>query len=336
MKTILALALASATPATAFQYYSNNTAVLKAHFESFVEGYGREYETKDEEKARFAVFTENLKLIDERNAAEKAAGGHAEHGITRFSDITEDEFAARYLLSKPRQNHAVDVKVPPFEALKSGVDVNWAGELTTPIKNQGYCGSCWAFSATEQIESDYILATGNTEVLAPQQITSCDKTSFGCNGGFTESAYNYVKNAGGIETDASYPYTSGTAGITGSCKSSSSKFVVGITGYKTVSSSARGESDMASYVASTGPLSVCVDAESWSSYTGGVMKICGNSVDHCVQAVGLNTEASTPYWIVRNSWGVTWGEKGYIYLEYGDNTCQVASDATYTTGASAV
>ena len=164
MKTILALALASATPATAFQYYSNNTAVLKAHFESFVEGYGREYETKDEEKARFAVFTENLKLIDERNAAEKAAGGHAEHGITRFSDITEDEFAARYLLSKPRQNHAVDVKVPPFEALKSGVDVNWAGELTTPIKNQGYCGSCWAFSSTEYIKSDYILSTGNTEV----------------------------------------------------------------------------------------------------------------------------------------------------------------------------
>ena len=124
--------------------------------------------------------------------------------------------------------------------------------------------------------------------------------------------------------------------MTGNCKSDSSKFVVDISGYKTVSSSARGESDMASYVASTGPLSVCVDAETWSSYSSGVMKICGTSVDHCVQAVGLDTTASTPYWIVRNSWGVTWGEKGFIYLEYGDNTCAIASDAPYTTGATAV
>jgi C1A family cysteine protease len=173
-------------------------------------------------------------------------------------------------------------------------------------------------------------------VLSPQQITSCDRTSFGCNGGTTESAYNYIIRAGGIETESDYPYTSGARGATGSCESSSSKYVVSISGYKTVSSSAAGESSMATYVANTGPLSVCVDAESWSSYSGGVMKVCGNSVDHCVQAVGLDTAASTPYWIVRNSWGTTWGESGYIYLEYGDNTCQVASDATYATGAAAI
>lgn len=333
MKLLLALALFSGADAA---FYSNNTAVLKAHFDSFVTGYGRTYDSKEDENNRFKIFSENLKLIDERNLAEMNAGGHAQHGITRFSDLTQDEFQTRYLTAKPRIGHKADVKVPPLDKVESGVEVNWAGTLTTPVKNQGYCGSCWAFSATEQIESDYILATGKTEVLAPQQITSCDKTSFGCNGGTTESAYNYVVNTGGMETESDYPYTSGTAGITGSCSSNSKDFVVDISGYKTVSSRASGESDMASYVGATGPLSVCVDAESWSSYSSGVLKVCGQSVDHCVQAVGLNTKASTPYWIVRNSWGVTWGEQGYIYLEYGENTCAVASDATYVTGAKAV
>jgi C1A family cysteine protease len=316
--------------------FSNNTAVLKAHFDSFVTGFGRTYDSQEEKHSRFQIFSENLKLIDERNLAELNAGGHAKHGITRFSDLTQEEFKARYLTATPRAGHSVNVKVPALDKVESGVQVNWAGELTTPVKNQGYCGSCWAFSATEQIESDYILATGKTQVLAPQQITSCDKTSFGCNGGTTESAYRYVMSAGGLETESDYPYTSGSRGVTGSCESNSKDFVVDISGYQTVSSSSRGESDMASYVGATGPLSVCVDAESWSSYTSGVMKICGSSVDHCVQAVGLDTKASTPYWIVRNSWGVTWGEQGYIYLEYGQNTCAVASDATYTTGVKAV
>ena len=103
VKAVIALALFAA-PAHAVQsYYSNNTQVLNAHFHNFVEAYGREYETKDEEKSRFAVFSANLKLIDERNAAEKAAGGHAEHGITRFSDLTEEEFKARYLLATPHR-----------------------------------------------------------------------------------------------------------------------------------------------------------------------------------------------------------------------------------------
>jgi C1A family cysteine protease len=95
------------------------------------------------------------------------------------------------------------------QPITSTVDVDWRGVYTTPVKNQGYCGSCWAFSATEQIESDCILQTGTELILAPQQITSCDKTSFGCNGGLTERAYDYVIRAGGIENETEYPYTSG-------------------------------------------------------------------------------------------------------------------------------
>lgn len=162
---------------------------------------------------------------------------------------------------------------------------------------------------------------GASYILSPEQITQCDSTSYGCGGGWTEHAYDYVKRTGGIETNADYPYTS-YQGVTGQCHSDSSKYVIGVSGYSTLKS----ESDMANYVLSTGPLSVCVDASSWNSYRGGVMKSCGKMVDHCVQAVGVDTSS---YWKVRNSWGVSWGEGGYIRLSYGSNTCNIASDPTY-------
>jgi len=160
-----------------------------------------------------------------------------------------------------------------------------------------------------------------TYLLSAEQITQCDSTSYGCSGGWTENAYNYVKKAGGIELEADYPYTS-YQGTTGRCSSNSAKFVVSVSGYTTLKS----ESAMASYVQSTGPLSVCVDASSWSSYKGGIMSVCGKSVDHCVQAVGVDASS---YWKVRNSWGTSWGESGYIRLAYGSNTCAIASDPTY-------
>ncbi len=175
---------------------------------------------------------------------------------------------------------------------------------------------------------------GTNYILSPEQIIQCDKTSEGCNGGWTEHAYNYVKNAGGESTEAAYPYTS-YSGTTGSCRSSSSAYVVKLSSYTTVtgSSTSVAEQNMANYVQTTGPLSVCLDASSWSSYTGGIMSTCGTSVDHCVQAVGVDTSASTPYWKVRNQWGTSWGESGYIQLRYGQNTCDITNDPTHVTVA---
>lgn len=333
MKVILALAMLFAPAAAHMKYFSNNTENNIYAFNAFKSDFHKTYDTEEEEKARFAVFVENLAVIDRRNLEELHNGGSSVHGVTQFSDLSPSEFKARYLLSLPRKAEDIRPTTKHIKPLTDEVNVDWRGVYTTPVKNQGYCGSCWAFSATEQIETDFWIATGDEVILSPQQITSCDKTSFGCNGGLTERAYSYVERQGGIETESQYPYTSGAAGVTGSCDAAG-PYAVSITGYETVSSSAAGESAMASYVASTGPLSICVDAETWSSYSGGVMTKCGNSVDHCVQAVGLDTSSSTPYWIVRNSWGVTWGEAGYIYLEYGKNLCELASDATYVVGAS--
>jgi len=320
-KLVLALALGSASALEA----TNDGMAQKYLWTAFKAEYNKSYTTIDEEMKRFNIFVDNLKVIDARNAADTAI-----HGITKFADQTAEEFKASHLNYVPNAerlaSRTMDTTIAPLPA---GVDalVDWTGKLTTPVKDQGYCGSCWAFSATEQVESDYMRLNGKEQILSAQQVTSCTHYLFGggCNGGFTENAFDYM--AGGVETDADYPYTSGKAGITGSCTASSSKFVVKATGYTTVSSSASGESKMATYVSGTGPLSVCVDANSWSSYTGGILSNCGTSVDHCVQVVGIDTAAG--YWKVRNSWGTSWGESGFIRLAYGKNTCAIASDANY-------
>jgi len=173
---------------------------------------------------------------------------------------------------------------------------------------------------------------GTDYILSPEQITQCAPIAQGCGGGWTEVAYGYVKSAGGLETEADYPYTS-YYGQTGTCHLNKADEVIALTGYTTIggSSTSAIESAMASYVLSTGPLSVCLDANNWSSYTGGIMSVCGQQVDHCVQAVGVDTSSTGGYWKVRNSWGTSWGESGFIQLAYGANTCDITNDATWTT-----
>jgi hypothetical protein len=294
-------------------------------WEGFKKEYNKEYDTMDVEMRRMQIFIDNLKMVDSRNAAEIAAGGTAVHGITKFLDLSQLEFETKYLTSDPSMK-AIGGNVAEITTAPSTTTglVDWSGKLTTPVKDQAQCGSCWAFSATEQIESDAMRTLGVTTILSPEQIVQCDTTSHGCNGGWTENAYNYVKKAGGLEYNSVYPYTSGT-GVTGTCKAAPSP-IIKVTGFTTV----KGESSMASYVQATGPLSVCLDANTWNSYTGGIMKACGTSVDHCVQAVGVDA-SSGGYWKVRNSWGTSWGESGYIRLAYGSNTCDITNDPTHVT-----
>jgi len=326
-QTVVAFMLAgSAMAGTVSRLYNENPVTLKALFDNFKREHGKVYSTMDEEQSRFSHFVSNLKIADDRNLGEMSVGGSAVHGITKFSDLSAEEFKARFLTADVRMKSA-DVQyaeVPPYTGADSLVD--WTGRLTTPVKDQGYCGSCWAFSASEQIESDSIrtLSKSTSFLLSPEQITQCDSTSQGCNGGWTERAYNYVKSAGGIESNSDYPYTS-YQGVTGSCHSNPSKYQVTVKSYSTIN----GESNMANYVKATGPLSVCLDASSWNSYRGGIMTSCGQRVDHCVQAVGVDTSAGG-YWKVRNSWGTSWGESGFIRLAYGANTCDITNDPTYT------
>jgi len=325
MKYTLALAAVATASATLF---SDDTTFQKYMWENFKKEHGRNYETMEEENARFSNFLQNLKVADQRNVEERKAGGSAVHGVTQFFDLTQVEFKARYTNADVSKKVTVAKDTKLYASASTTQD--WTGIYTTPVKNQGYCGSCWAFSATEQIESDTMRTLNTTFILSPEQIVQCDRTSAGCNGGWTESAYNYVKKAGGITQDSDYPYTS-YLGTTGSCKATIPTQVVTVTGFTTIGGSTASaiETNMANYVLSTGPLSVCLDASSWNSYTGGIMKVCGQSVDHCVQAVGVDT-GTNGYWKVRNSWGVSWGESGYIQLAYGSNTCDITNDPTWT------
>lgn len=247
---------------------------------------------------------------------------------------------AKGFVRQPR-NAAVPVGTITQEmrdAAPAKLDWTETSGAVSPVKDQAQCGSCWAFSATEGIESGVFQSTGSASPeLSPQQIVSCDKTDAGCNGGDLPTAFDYVESAGGLDTEEDYPYTSQT-GSSGSCKSSTP--VVKISDYKYAvspceggSCSSQDEDGLKAALATQGPLSVCVNAESWNSYYGGVLsgKCSGkyNALDHCVQLVGYDTTASTPYWKVRNSWGTSWGEKGFIRLPMGENSCGIADEAMY-------
>ena len=152
-----------------------------------------------------------------------------------------------------------------------------------------------------------------------------DTTADGCDGGNPVLAYEYVYSAGGIESNATYPYTS-YWDVTGTCEDEDD-YVVTITDAYTFESSDV-ESSMEDYVLSTGPLSVCLDASTWASYTGGIVSSCPTDVDHCVQITGVNLDDG--YWIVRNSWGTEWGLDGFIWLKTGVNICDITYLPTYT------
>jgi len=261
-------------------------------------------------------------------------------GITKFSHLTSDEFKSKMLGRRPSPNKAFDVPVldPVKDTSETEVDWRLKGAVTA-VKNQNVCGSCWAFSVVETVESAYFLSTGSLEVLSTEQLVSCDPFDLGCFGGLTEYGYEYVMNAGGLQTATDYPDHSSRTGIAGHCQFDSSKTVAQITGWKYVvdpcyygACQTQDEDALASALATYGPISVSVHADLWSYYIGGVFNLpCPSSAleqDHAVQLVGYNKAETTPYWIIRNSWDVDWGIEGYLYLAMGSNLCGVADDAT--------
>ena len=325
------LTKSGAAPAARFGAMAPDHEGMFAEYETY---FAKSY-TAVERPLRFAAFVENLAAIEARNAD----GGLGHHWVGKFSDLSTKEFKAR--TSDTSQGRRVGGKRrTPLEAALAtpASSIDWRNKkvggtkVLTPVKDQKQCGSCWAFSATEQIETDVAIATGQLLDLSPQQIVSCDHKDLGCNGGNTETAYDYVAQAG-LETDKEYPYSSGS-GRSRTCKAKSGKSAVQIGGYKTVSKKKSSEGKMVTQIAKS-PISVCVDASSWQTYSKGVVgRSCGSELDHCVQAVGLNVDDdSKPYWIVRNSWNTDWGEGGYIYVQQGIDACGIAKDATVVTGA---
>jgi len=253
---------------------------LRGEWDKYRSKFGRVYASSDEESNRFKIFRQNYRKAQKMNAVDP----HATFGVTRFSDLTSEEFKALYLMNVTRPNVAAPIaKISAVPKLPATFDWSSKGAIT-PVKDQGQCGSCWDFSATETIESVCYLAGYPLATLSEQQILDCDSADYGCNGGWPYNAYAYVISAGGIESESDYPYTAQD----GTCHFNSGDIECKVDSWKYVMKN-QDETAMQNFVYSNSPVSVCVDAELWQTYSSGVITTksnCGNNIDHCVQVTG--------------------------------------------------
>lgn len=199
-------------------------------------------------------------------------------------------------------------------------DIDWRQKgAVSPIKDQGQCGSCWAFSTTGNLEStNFLFGSKSMTLYSEQQLVDCSASygNQGCNGGWMDNAFNYVQ-AKGIVTEAQYPYVA----VTQKCKMDGGVFKI-----KTHTDITAGDCNGMLNALMIEPISIAVDAANWSYYAGGIFKNCGKNLDHGVLLVGYNQEGG--YYIVKNSWGASWGEQGFIRLALQD-TCGICDAASY-------
>jgi len=301
----------------------------ETQFMQYVKDFSKQYASNEEFMTRFEYFKASLVKIDELNAL-----GGATFGLTKFSDMSAEEFSTTILMkNKIVSEPEIPEIVPQADVSALPTTFDWRDKGgVTPVKDQGQCGSCWAFSATEAIESAWLLgghAKPDSLSLAPQQIVDCDHEGvFGCDGGNTGPAYDYIIKAGGQDGQRDYPYTAKN----GKCAFNSSDVVAKISSHK-AGTTGRSETVLQENLVNWGPLSICLDAANWQNYKSGTMTKmqCAfiNFIDHCVQLVGYNTTATPPYWLVRNSWNTDWGLDGYIHLEMGHNSCGLADESSW-------
>ncbi|GAM20238.1 hypothetical protein SAMD00019534_034130, partial [Acytostelium subglobosum LB1] len=302
------------------------TRNYEQQFREWMADFDKVYVDDAEYYRRLSNFITNLGTIARNNRMHK---GRATFGVNKFADLSMEEFKSYYLnfeTDRTPKREPTNVSYP--SNIPSQVDWRQKGYVT-PVKNQEQCGSCWAFSAAEQIESAYIMLGNEAQIASEQQIVDCDSFDGGCGGGDTMTAYKYVETAGGLTTNASYPYTAQD----GTCYANKTKKFVKVTNYNYASSQGN-ETQLKEAIAALGPLSICVDAISWMTYQSGIITSnCGNDLDHCVQLVGYAIESSVtpniPYYIVRNSWGLDWGQEGYIYIGEGQNLCGITDEVSY-------
>jgi len=317
----------------------------------FKQDFSRGYASEANDVHRLAVFKANVLRAFTLNAEQGINctslfdDESCVFGITKFSDRSEQEFAA--IASGFRRGNRTLVRGEIVDSSElpshSHNTVDWRAKgAVTAVKDQGQCGSCWAFSAVEAVESAAFMSSGKLMALSTQQLISCDKDDGGCDGGDTLNAYHYLKHAGGLDTSADYPDKSHRSGETLKCHWNR-KHAVRVSGFKyatkpcdrgSCSHRHKQEMQMAKVLAAKGPVSVCVNAggSGWQHYKRGIFsKRCSaanKKIDHCVQVVGFDMSGKHPYWIVRNSWNEDWGIKGYMHLAMGRNLCGITDEAT--------
>ncbi|KAG6549515.1 hypothetical protein Mapa_008895 [Marchantia paleacea] len=303
-------------------------------FKNWMRDHSKTYEDQAEERLRFDIFKQNLELINAHN--EKKSSFTL--GLNQFADLTLDEFKTMYLRNKyhdkGRPCKTTGFKYANATNLPALVDWRTKGAVT-PVKDQGQCGSCWAFSVIGSVEGINQISTGKLISLSEQELVSCDVSNYtaGCAGATSmDYGFQYIMENKGVDTERDYPYTAED----GVCnKNKEKKDAATITGYEDVP--VNSEKDLQKAVAFQ-PVSVAIDAMSsdWQFYKSGIFDgSCGTFLDHGVVVVGYGTYKKDDFWIVKNSWGVTWGNKGYILMKrnvnWPEGMCGIAMMASFPT-----
>lgn len=311
-------------------------------FLGFISEYGRNYIADSSEyKYRFEVFTENLKRI----SREQENSPSSVHGINMFADRTTEEFRQftgynNKLNTKDVQRVCLAKGVPPplLDTSDLPDSIDWRDHnppVVTGVKNQGSCGSCWTFSAVGNIEGQWALAGNKLVSLSEQSIVDCSKgccthdgtrvCNNGCSGGWQWVAYDDMGKLGGVPSESDYSYK----GVAGKCAMSSKTPVAKIANYTCITApdgSGADPAQMAAWLVKNGPMAFAMDVSSIGSYRGGVWdpKSCSTTnLDHALLIVGYGTLSGKDYWIIKNSWGASWGEKGYVRMIRGRGACGI-------------
>jgi len=283
---------------------------VKQMFNSWKSQYERGYGVDAEEAYRLQVFNENYNTVNSLNAR-----GGASFELNKFGDMTKEEFKKTYLGAQ--QDDSLKTNVESLNTLKLSDEVDWSSNgAVSPIKDQGQCGSCYAFSATGALEGLAYVSNNYLWYFSEQQIVDCAKSygNAGCSGGLMSHVFQYTA-AKGINMESEYPYTSVD---TASCNSSVERQARKVNSSYTDVPTHNNNEMMAAITKQ--PISVGVEADDWQFYKNGVFDnwdTCGEQLNHGVLAVGYGTDSSSGkmYYKIKNSWGASWGQNGYIYLE---------------------
>jgi len=308
---------------------------VEAKFREFEAKFGKNYAVSERE-ARLAIFQNNLQKIDDLNKIEQGSATYSH--LTPFADLSEEEFSVRRGYKGSSQR--VRSNVPTLGTSDLPSDFDWRPQgAVNSVKDQGQCGSCWAFATVANIEGAGFVSTGKLVSLSEQELVDCDTAKGtdthgdafgpdeGCNGGLPEWAYaDMIDQNLGLELESEYPYS----GRDGTCKADAAKEQAFVGEWTDLS---QDEDEIAAALMQYGPLALGINASPMQFYEGGVANppavICNpQALDHGVSFVAFGVDGSTPYWTIRNSWGASWGESGYYRIVRGTGACGLNTAVT--------